>query len=176
MGAPLPRAEALPADAEALAEIAWVQEFIVGIRQIRGEMDIPPGKALSAQLIGASSTDQRRLSSYQRYLIRLARLDSIEVVDGGEPARGVATALLGDMRILVPLAGVIDLAEERQRLAKVEQRLAKDLQKSQGKLANAQFRANAPPEIVAKQEHRVEELSRSLARLQAQAERLKDLE
>jgi valyl-tRNA synthetase len=80
------------------------------------------------------------------------------------------------MRILVPLAGVIDLAAERARLGKVAQRLEKDLSKSQAKLANGQFRANAPTDIVAKEEARVADFKQSLERLGEQLRRLQELE
>ncbi len=174
---PMPSSGALTADPEALAEIEWLQGFVVGIRQIRGEMDISPSKALKAQLLDSSAQDQRRLRDYELYLTRLARLDSIQLLESGRAApRGAATALLGEMRILVPLAGVIDLAAERQRLTKVEQRLLKDLDKSAAKLGNARFRANAPPEIVAKEEGRVSELQQSLLRIRDQAKRLDDLD
>ena len=139
---PMPTADALPADPDAEAEINWVQNFVVGIRQIRGEMDINPSQALTAQLAEASDMDRRRAMDHETYLTRLARLDNIEILpSGAEPSRGAATALLGDMRILVPLAGVIDLAAERDRLHKVAERLRKDLGKSEAKLGNEKFRA-----------------------------------
>ena len=159
------------------SDIEWVREFILGIRQIRGEMDINPSKALPAQLAETSATDRRRVADYDTYLRRLARLDGIEILDAeAQPPRGAATALLGEMRILVPLAGVIDLAAERERLGKLEQRLQKDLKKSMAKLGNAQFRSNAPAEIVAKEEARVADFQQSLGRIRDQLQRLSGLE
>ncbi len=174
---PMPGTDDLSEDPEALAEIQWVQGFVVGIRQIRGEMDINPGQSLAAELADASETDRRRLRDYQTYVTRLARLDSVTFLDkGSDVPQGAATALLGEMRILVPLAGVIDLAAERERLSKVKQRLQKDLDKSQTKLANQQFRTNAPAEIVAKEHARVKDLQQSLDRIGEQLQRLADLE
>jgi valyl-tRNA synthetase len=173
----LPNADDYASDADALAQINWLKDFVVGIRQIRGEMDISPGRVLTALLVDSSSTDRDRLARLSIYLQRLARLETIQVIAAdGEVPQGAATALLGEMRILVPLAGVIDLDAERQRLAKVEQRLNKDLAKCEAKLGNQQFRANAPPEIVAKEQERVNDLRQNLARISDQVARLKGLQ
>lgn len=173
----LPTTDELPTDDGAVAEIDWLKDFVVGIRQIRGEMDISPGQPLRALLVDSHSTDRRRASELGPYLRRLARLESIEILGPGtEALRGAATALLGEMRIMVPLAGVIDLDAERQRLAKVEQRLLKDLHKAQAKLSNEKFLANAPAEIVRKEQDRVTALQQSLNRISDQMDRLKGLE
>ncbi|MGI9330278.1 MAG: valine--tRNA ligase, partial [Gammaproteobacteria bacterium] len=171
-----PRAEDFSADAEAEAEIRWIQGFILGIRQIRGEMDIAPGKRLTVKIQGASQQDAARLAEHGRYLQDLARLDSIEILDPTAEAPPSATALLGDLRILVPMAGLIDVAAERARLGKNRERAEAELGRSQAKLQNEKFVSRAPEAVVAKERERQTELRRALDQFDEQLSRLDQLD
>ena len=169
---PLPEAGEFTSDPAADEEIAWLKDFVFGIRQIRGEMDINPGKRLPVLLAGANTVDIARLESNRELLTALARLDSIELADDTELKEDVATALVGDTRLLVPLAGVIDVDAEISRLRKQQAQTQVDLDKCQAKLGNDQFVSNAPAEIVAKERGRADELNRKLEQFASQIDRL----
>jgi valyl-tRNA synthetase len=164
------------ADPEADEEIAWIKGFVVGIRQIRGEANIGRGTALAVKVADAGELDRARIARHGAYLNKLAGLSGIDPVRPGDTVRGAATALLGGMRILVPLAGLIDVAFERDRLGKQLARARDDLQKSRRKLDNRHFVDNAPEEIVAKENSRVAELQQRAEQLEQQLARLAELE
>lgn len=162
-------------DDEAEQEVAWIKGFVVGIRQIRGEANISRSTELAVKVAAAGDTDRARIVRHESYLKKLAGLSGIEVLAGDEPVRGAATALLGGMRILVPLAGLIDVALERERLDKQLARTKDDLQKCLRKLGNENFVANAPEEIVAKENARVAEFRQRAEQLEQQLARLAEL-
>jgi valyl-tRNA synthetase len=172
----MPEPGDVPTDSRAEEEIDWIKGFIIGVRQIRGEMDISPGIRLPVKLAGASAEDKARAMEHAGYLKTLARLQDIEPIEDAAAVRGAATALLGQMRILVPLAGVIDLAAELERLGKQRQKIEAELDKAERKLANPQFAANAPEEIVAKEGARAAELGQRRAQLDEQIARLRELD
>ncbi|HEX6998553.1 MAG TPA: valine--tRNA ligase [Gammaproteobacteria bacterium] len=171
----LPEDGELPQDEAAEAEIEWVKGFVVAIRQIRGEMSIPRSTALTVKLAGASELDRARAAEHDTYLKKLANLSAIEIVEGEPPVRGAATALLGELTILVPLAGLIDASAERGRLGKQLERVRADLAKARAKLGNRNFTANAPQDVVAKERARAEELTQREAQLAQQLDRLAEL-
>jgi len=162
-------------DDEAEQELEWIMGFVLGIRQIRGEMDIPPGKPLTVLLQNVSPQDRTLLDSHQLYLSTLARLEDIQVLKDGETPPTSATALLGGMQILVPMAGLIDIKAERERLQKRRDKSAAVLQKIEAKLGNESFVARAPEAVVAKERGRQEDLARDLAQFDAQIAKLIEL-
>ena len=170
-----PSADAFDKDADAEQQIEWIMGVIIGIRQIRGEMDIAPGRPLSVLLQGASDTDQELLARHALYLKNLGRLADIRVLADDESPPPSATALLGAMKILVPMAGVIDVAAEKLRLEKKRGRGTHDLQKIQGKLENEQFLAKAPAAVLAKERQRFTELEREISQIDAQLAKLDEL-
>ncbi len=169
---PLPESGEFTSDTAADEEIAWLKDFVFGIRQIRGEMDINPGKRLPVLLANPSDIDIARLESNRGLLTALARLERIDLAADAELGEDVATALVGDLRLLVPLAGVIDVDAEIARLRKQQTQTQADLSKCEAKLGNGQFVSNAPAEIVAKERGRADELSRKLDQLASQIDRL----
>ena len=169
---PLPEAGQFRRDPAAEAEIAWLQQFVIAVRQIRGEMDISPGKRLPVRLAGAAAGDIEHVRRHGPYLHDLARLQDIVIVDAAEEVCNAATAVLGPMTLLVPLEGLIDVAAERQRLAKQQDRATAELRRVEHKLANPQFIANAPAAVVDGQRDRAAELQARLAKLAAQLDRL----
>jgi valyl-tRNA synthetase len=172
---PFPSAGDYPVDADAERELDWIRQFVLGVRQIRGEMDIAPGKPLRVLLQDAADTDRQLLDRHARYLTQLARLDMIEVLAADATAPPAATALLGTMKILVPMAGLIDVDAERQRLGKNRERAATGLAKVRGKLANEKFRANAPAQVVAREEAKAEALEQEIRQIEEQLARLDQL-
>jgi valyl-tRNA synthetase len=176
MLAQMPEEDDFPADPQAHEEIAWLKGVVAGIRQIRGEANIGPGTQLTVRLADASGEDRTRAERHGAYLQKLAGIGSLEVLPPGAAVRGAATALFGGMRILVPLAGLIDTARERERLDKQLAKAADDLQKALRKLENQNFVANAPPDVVAKERARVAELEQRSQQLQQQLARLAELD
>ncbi|MDH3977799.1 MAG: valine--tRNA ligase [Gammaproteobacteria bacterium] len=173
---PYPDSATFSIDAEAESELAWIQKFVLGIRQIRGEMDIAPGKPLSVFLQEANTEDQRLLETHKLYLLELARLESIEMLSADKEAPPSATALLGSMKILVPMAGLIDVEAERARLNKNRERVSGGLKRVAGKLSNDKFRANAPADVIAKEEQKFAAMQQELSQIDAQIERLAALD
>ncbi len=152
-------------DAEAEADIDWVKGIIIGIRNIRGEMDISPGKAIPVLLRNGSPEDRRRLEQNRLFLIKLAKLADITYLENADEAPMCATQLHGDVEILVPLAGLIDKAAEAARLEKEIAKLEKNLAGINGKLSNAKFVDNAPKEIVDTERERARSNEAAIAAL-----------
>ncbi|MFO1428469.1 MAG: valine--tRNA ligase [Steroidobacteraceae bacterium] len=175
MQARWPEAAALDADTAVVAEMRWVMDFIQGVRQIRGEMDIAPSKALPVLLEQAGDDDRRRLREHAHYLKRLANIGEVTLLGAGDAAPQAATALLGDMKILVPMAGLIDVDAEIARLGKRRTKAGQDLAKCEAKLGNASFVANAPAAVVEQERARIADFKRELAQLDAQLEKVASL-
>jgi len=169
---PFPEQADFPVDDEAVAELDWIRQFVLGIRQIRGEMDIAPGKPLSVFLQDTNDEDLHLLGVHERYLTKLARLEKISVLPAGEEPPPSATALLGRMKILVPMAGLIDVAAERARLTKNRGRVSNGLQRVEGKLANEKFRANAPAAVIEKEQQKCSAMQQEISQIDEQLARL----
>ena len=167
----LPSVDEYSRDDEAEEEIAWLKDFVIGVRQIRGEMNISPGKQLPVLLADATPEDRERLDRHRSLLQSLARLGQIDLLEGAEPD-GIAMALVRQFRLLVPLAGLIDIDAERARLGKQRQRIEQDLAKAEGKLGNERFIANAPKAVVEKERARAADLANQLESLEQQLARL----
>jgi valyl-tRNA synthetase len=172
---PYPEAVADLSDADAVADIEWVKQFILGIRQIRGEMDISPGKPLPVILQDASDNDERLARNEAMLLQRVGRVASVTVLGAGEQPPAAATALLGDMRLLVPMKGLIDVDAERARLSKQRDKVKTEIVRSTSKLSNANFVNNAPPEVVTQERQRIAEFERTIEQLTEQIEKLDEL-
>ena len=173
---PFPTADKESDREDAEADIEWVRQFILGIRQIRGEMDISPGKPLAVILQNASAADQSRAKSLMHLLQRVGRVESITALDKGQEPPTAATALLGDLRLLVPMKGLIDIEAERARLDKQMQRAKADLAKTQGKLGNEKFVNNAPADVVLQEKQRASDFEKTIAQLAEQLEKLTELD
>jgi valyl-tRNA synthetase len=172
---PYPLAQDFPRDAEADREIEWIRNFILGVRQIRSSMDIAPSKRVPALLQNASAEDLARAQRHRAYLDRLAGLESLTALEAGTAAPQSATALVGELTILVPMAGLIDAAAEIERLGKRIAKAQEDLRKTQAKLSNDNFVRNAPANVVAQERERAADLERTIASLEAQLARVRSL-
>ncbi|HHH38580.1 MAG TPA: valine--tRNA ligase, partial [Sedimenticola sp.] len=172
---PYPAADPALIDEAAVAEMAWVQQFILGVRRIKGEMNIAPGKPLPVLLQNASPRDRERLARNRHYLDFLARLASVTLLEAGEEAPESATALVGEMKLLIPMAGLIDKAAELARLEKEIGRIEADVKRIEGKLANANFVERAPAAVVEKERGRLADQQSALAKLREQQEKIRKL-
>jgi valyl-tRNA synthetase len=175
MLAAFPDSSGVSGDAQAESEMRWVMDFILGVRQIHGEMDIPHSRKLPVVLQNARATDLEFLGRNLHYLTRLGGIEPPRALPASEAAPISAVALLGHLEILVPMAGLIDPDAELDRLARRRRKAEIESQKLAAKLANGQFASNAPPEIVAKDQQRLEELRTEIAQLSAQTARVTKL-
>lgn len=173
MLASYPNASDYSRDETAEKEIGWVQAVVLGVRQIRGEMNIKPSKLIPVLFRNASPEDEAFAKRHMPYLEKLAGLESLQVLPAGSEAPESAIALVGGLSILVPMAGLIDAAAEAERIGKQLAKTRQDLQKTQGKLANENFVRNAPAEVVETERARVAELERTVSNLTAQLERVR---
>jgi len=155
-------------DQAAIDDIEWVKSFIVGIRNIRGEMDIPPSKLLPVLLRNVSTNDKSRLDNSGSYLAKLAKLESVTHLAAGEKAPASATALVGEMEILIPMAGLIDKEAELARLNKAADKIEKDAQRTKGKLSNESFVSKAPAAVIDKERSKLADMEMQLGKIQAQ--------
>ncbi|MFC0668167.1 valine--tRNA ligase [Azotobacter chroococcum] len=172
---PWPVADEARIDEAAENDIEWVKALMLGVRQIRGEMNISMARRIDVMLNNASDSDRRRLAENQPLLMKLAKLESIRVLEAGEEAPLAATALVGEMQVLVPMAGLIDKDVELARLDKEIQRLDGEVKRVGGKLGNASFVDKAPAEVIAKERARLTEAEQALARLGEQRARIASL-
>jgi valyl-tRNA synthetase len=163
-------------DYDAERELQWVMQFILGIRQIRGEMDISPGKSLPVLLQNASETDVELAGKHSRLLERVGRVETITVLADSDEPPSSATALLGDLQLLVPMKGVIDVDAERARLQKQMQKIQIEIRKANGKLGNDKFVNNAPAAVVSQERERLADFERQLKQFDEQFARLDTLE
>ncbi|MDO7910977.1 valine--tRNA ligase [Pseudomonas sp. 22-AL-CL-001] len=169
---PWPVANESRIDSAAEGDIEWLKELMVGLRNIRAEMNIGPGKPLPLFLKNASADDQRRLQENEALLKKLAKVEAFTVLDEQDEAPLSATALVGDLQVLVPMAGLIDKDAELARLNKEIQRLQGEVQRVGGKLSNAAFVDKAPPAVIDKERAKLAEAEQALANFTEQHARI----
>ncbi len=162
-------------DPAATEEMRWVMAVIAGVRNIRGEMDISPGKPLPLLVQDGSATDKKYLDAQRHYLVALARAESITWLDAGQHAPESATALVGHMKVLIPLGSLIDKQAELERLGKEMEKIEKELSKAKTKLANPDFVARAPKNVVEQENQRVQQFETALAKLRSQRSKVEAL-
>ncbi len=162
---PWPVANESRIDAAAEGDIEWVKQLMLGVRQIRGEMKISMAKRIDIIVANASAEDQRRLADFEPLLNKLAKLESVRVLAAGEEAPMSATTLVGEMEVLVPMAGLIDKDAELARLDKEIARLDGEVKRVGGKLANEGFVAKAPAEVLEKERAKLAEAEQALAKM-----------
>ena len=152
----------------AVTEINWLMSFILGVRRIRGEMNIAPGKPLPVLLQNGSINDQAFLNKNSVYLQKIGRLESITWLANEESTPESAIALVGEMKILIPMAGLIDKDAELARLEKEIQKINNDLPRIKDKLSNPTFIDRAPAAVIDKEKAKLAELDSLLSNLEQQ--------
>ena len=157
----------------ALAEIDWLKTFVLGVRRIRAERDIAPGKSLAIQVKGGTGQEREWLEKNVNNIRTLARVSAITPV-AAEPDDAVA-ALAGAMTILVPLADLIDPQAEAEKLEKQLQKLDSERRRIGSKLKNKNFIGKAPAEVVQKERDKLSETDAAVTRLAEQLERTRKL-
>ncbi len=162
---PWPVANESRIDAAAEGDIEWVKQLMLGVRQIRGEMKISMAKRIDIIVANASAEDLRRLADFEPLLSKLAKLESVRVLEASEEAPMSATTLVGEMEVLVPMAGLIDKDAELARLDKEIGRLEGEVQRVGGKLSNQGFVAKAPAEVLEKERAKLAEAEQALSKM-----------
>jgi valyl-tRNA synthetase len=175
MLAPYPAADSSKIDEQAENDVRWLRGVISAIRNIRGEMRISPAKELTVYLHNGSDEDNARLEQNRRYLCKLAKLESITWLKESDSAPPSATQLVGQMEILVPMAGLIDKQAELDRLGKEISKLKQEVSRIESKLKNPGFADKAPADVVAKEQSKLDDYRSALAKLGEQLEKIKYL-
>jgi valyl-tRNA synthetase len=170
---PYPVADEAQVDTNAVAEVNWVMSFILGVRRIRGEMNIASAKPLPVLLQNGSATDQKFLTDNTVYLQKLGRLESITWLNSDDTTPESAIALVGEMKILIPMAGLIDKVAELARLEKEIQKIKNDLPRVEGKLSNPTFIDKAPADVLDKEKAKLADLRSTLNNLEQQHARIR---
>ena len=172
---PFPASATDTIDAQAEGDIEWLKELMLALRNIRAEMNISPGTPIPLYLGNSSAEDQRRLEVNSITLNKLAKLESVTLLAADQQAPMSATALVGDMQVLVPMAGLIDTKAELARLEKEMQRLSGEIKRVAGKLANQGFVAKAPADVIEKERAKQADFEQALTRLTEQHTRIASL-
>ncbi|PCK07326.1 MAG: valine--tRNA ligase [Alteromonadaceae bacterium] len=175
MLAPYPEMDASQIDSAAEDDIEWVKGVILGIRSIRGEMNIKPSKQLPVFVKNGDQNDQRRCTENEQFLKKLALLESITWLNEQDEAPLAATSLVGQLEILVPMAGIIDKDAELARLDKELEKLKKELLRIGGKLNNPKFVDKAPAAVVDKEKAKLTELQNASDQLAEKREKIATL-
>lgn len=146
---------------------------VVGaIRNVRGEMALPPGKKIPVLLDCKSQSDVDEMNQGASYIQALARVESLTAAIQVDRPKGAATQVAGQIEVLIPLAGLIDLDEEEKRLSKEIAKVRKDVDFFTKKLSNEKFVANAPPQVLEKDRGKLADAEEKGAILQASLERI----
>ena len=170
---PYPQASDLGADyAQAEADVEWLKAMVSALRKVRSELNVSPQKNVGLLLAKGDAADRDRAARFDSQLRFLNRLDSIQFIADANDAPPAASAVVGELTLLVPLEGLVDLGAERTRLDKEIKRVAGEIGKCQGKLASETFVQNAPAAVVEQERKRLVDWNVQLEGLTAQRTKL----
>lgn len=170
---PYPTASELPAsDAQAEAAVEWLKAVISNVRRIRSELNVAPSKQVPLLMAEGEAADRERASRFDSQLRFLCKLEAIDYLDDANAAPASAAGVVGNLKLLVPLEGLVDLGAERARLDKELKRVDGEIAKSQAKLASETFVANAPPAVVEQERKRLVDWTSQREALAAQRAKL----
>jgi valyl-tRNA synthetase len=162
-------------DEEAEADIAWLQNVITAVRNVRAEKNIGPSKELELLFKNGDDEDFRRAEENQAFLMKLAKLEKLTWLNEDDDEPMSVTQLVGDMEILIPMAGFIDKDAEVERLAKSIEKLEKEVERVNNKLCNPGFTDKAPAAVIDKEKEKAAGFTRDITKLKEQIEKIKAL-
>jgi valyl-tRNA synthetase len=173
MQQPYPTAAEFAPDATAERDVAALQAVVLGIRQIRGELDVPHSRVTPVYVRSDKAGDAEAISALSATIRKIANLESIELVQSEAHLPPCAIAISAGRTILAPFDRLIDdVSAELARLEKRRSRTQQERDKCAAKLANANFVANAPESVVMQERDRIAEFERQLDQLDEQMRRL----
>ena len=175
MRQPFPNAADYAEDSDAEAAVEWLQGVVTAVRNIRGEMNVSPAKDIDLLLQGGGARERSLLVETESLLRRLAKVARVNWLDDNETPPPSSVQVAGAIKVMVPMAGLIDVEAESRRVAKELDKLAKELKRVDGKLGNENFLANAPTAVVAKERDKRAALRAQLQVLNQQLEDLRGL-
>ena len=175
MRQPFPTADDFAEDPDAEAAIDWLKSVVTGVRNIRGEMNVSPAQQIDLLLQGGEPQDRGRLDETESLLRHLAKVGSLRWLDDGEKPPPVSVQVVANLKVMVPMAGLIDVDAETKRVTKEIDKLTNELKRVDGKLGNASFLSKAPAVVVAKERDKGKALGNQLDVLAAQLATLKTI-
>ncbi|MGV6494449.1 class I tRNA ligase family protein, partial [Stenotrophomonas rhizophila] len=168
---PYPTAAEFAGDfAQAEADVEWLKGTISALRRVRSELNVAPSRLVPLRLLGGLELDRARVQRYSASLSFLLKLESIQWLDDAASAPPAAAAIVGELKLLVPLEGLVDLGAERARLDKEIARVESEKEKSETKLAK--FTDKVPAAVVEQERVRLVEWTAQLAGLVEQRAKL----
>ncbi|MCG3879997.1 valine--tRNA ligase [Psychrobacter sp. Ps6] len=170
-----PQTDASQISEQVEADMAWLQELIASVRNIRGEMKLGNAVRLPVLLQNVSQDEDARLSRIKNQFKALAKVESLEIVKEGDEVPLSSSSMVGQLRVLVPMKGLIDPTAELARLGKAHEKLQKQADGIARKLGNEGFVSKAPAEVVDAEKAKLAELEGQLTAMTAQMEQLKAL-
>ncbi len=168
-----PQAESENPTAE--RDIEWLKDMIQGIRRVRSELNLPPGKLLDIWLQAGTERDRSLHQRFSQVMSRLGRIQSVQWVDQEADTSQCAVALVAELKVLIPLKGLVDIEEELARLNRQQLREKQNLKKSEGKLSNKRFVDNAPATVVEQERERLITHKANVKNLNAQIQQLESM-
>jgi valyl-tRNA synthetase len=171
-----PQAVDFPADSQAEADMQWLMKVVLGVRQIRGEMDISPARKLPLLLQHASASDRELAARHAALLMRLAGIEAPQLLADDVKPPPAAAAMAGSLTLLVPMAGLIDPVAELARLDKSIGKTRAEIAKAQAKLANDNFVRSAPAAVVEQERARLADFGQTLTGLERQLAQVQALQ
>ena len=148
MTQPFPKNKNLESNKDSVAIIEWLKAFVTNVRQIRSEMSIPPKKKINILVKGPSEQDMKNLDQTMSYIKDLASIDNITIIKEKDDVPISAIALLGNIKIFIPLEGLIDIEEEKKRLNKKYERILNEITSMNNRLSSEGFIKKAPRDVV----------------------------
>ncbi|GKX55214.1 valine--tRNA ligase [Leminorella grimontii] len=162
---PMPEYDERLNDEQALADLEWIKQAIVAVRNIRAEMNIAPSKPLEVLLRDADANAARRVQENESFINTLARLTGVTVLPAGDKGPVSVTKLVDGAELLIPMAGLIDKEAELERLTKEVTRIEDEIARIESKLSNEGFVARAPEAVVAKEREKLVSYADAKAKL-----------
>ena len=175
MVAKFPEVDESQVNAQVEDDMTWLQELIAGVRNIRGEMKLGNAVRLPVLLENITEEQLERLNRIENQFKALAKVESLTILKQGDEVPLSSSSMVGKLRVLVPMKGLIDPTAELNRLAKSQEKLQKQADGIARKLGNEGFVSKAPAEVVEAEKAKLEELEGQLKVMSEQMEQLKAL-
>jgi valyl-tRNA synthetase len=163
-------------DDAAQKEMELLMDIVTSVRNIRGEMKIPPSRKLKVLISVPDEKSKSIVESGKDYIVNLANIESLEADVALTEPKGVATGVIGSLRVFVPIAGIVDIAGEKARLNKDIAKVQKDLEQCSRKLASRDFREKAAAAIIQKEEEKLKQFQDRHAALEGALKKLKEID